>query len=100
MAFQLSSVVKFFKPFSHRQCHCVLLPGLDGSGQFFEPFVKALPSFVQPHIISYPFDGCADYDQVLEYVQPLLPTNRDYFILAESFSGPAALQIGFNGLRG
>ena len=96
MAFQLSSVFQLFKPLLDRekQIHCVLLPGLDGSGDFFAPFLEALPSFVHPQIISYPFDGCADYDQVLEHVQPLLPTNRDYFILAESFSGPAALQIG------
>lgn len=105
MAFQLSSVFQLFKPLLNRnkQTHCVLLPGLDGSGQFFAPFLETLPSFVHPQIISYPFDGCADYDQVLEFVQPLLPTDRDYFIVAESFSGPAALQIGLQrpkGLKG
>ncbi len=105
MAFQLSSVFQLFKPLFDRnkQTHCVLLPGLDGSGQFFAPFLETLPSFVHPQIISYPFDGCADYDQVLDFVQPLLPTDRDYFIIAESFSGPAALQIGLQrpkGLKG
>lgn len=73
--------------------HIILLPGLDGSGAFFTPFLQELPATVTTQIISYPRDGCATYEDVVEYVLNQIPRDTDYCILAESFSGPVALEI-------
>ena len=71
----------------------VLLPGLDGSGQLFSPFVTVLPPHIQCQIIAYPPNQCRSYDEVVGYVTPRLPTRCNYCLIAESFSGPAAIDI-------
>ncbi len=72
----------------------VLLPGLDGSGQLFSPFLTVLPPHIQCQIISYPPHHCRSYADVVDYVTPRLPAHGDYCLIAESFSGPAAIEIG------
>ena len=32
----------------------VLLPGLDGTGELFQPLLRALPNELQPIVLSYP----------------------------------------------
>jgi len=73
--------------------HIVLLPGLDGSGLFFEAFRKLLPSSVTTQVISYPRDECLTYGETVDYIYEQLPRDKDYVLLAESFSGPAAIEL-------
>lgn len=80
----------------------VLLPGMDGSGLLFAPFLRSLPDWIRPLVVSYPGDKPLDYAGHLEYVMAALPT-APFVILGESFSGPLALMAAAArppGLRG
>lgn len=69
----------------------VLLPGMHGSGQLFASFVRAFPADIKPLIVSYPSDQPLDYKGHLECVMAVLPEDRPFVLLGESFSGPLAL---------
>ena len=71
----------------------ILPPGLDGTGRLFEPLVQALPSHISPVVISYPNDKPLSYAELLRFVERLVPSNEGYVLLAESFSGPVAIEI-------
>ena len=80
----------------------VLLPGLDGTGQLFAPFVAALAG-VSTRVIRYPHDRPMDYDEHEAHARSRLPSDDDYILLAESFSGPIGIAIAASrpaGLRG
>lgn len=70
----------------------VLLPGLDGTGILFQPFIEALPDDIETLIISYPADLKLSYDDLVEYVISQLPEDN-YILVGESFSGPIAYQL-------
>jgi pimeloyl-ACP methyl ester carboxylesterase len=70
----------------------VLLPGLDGTGELFAAFVAALRGH-ETRIISYPRDRAMSYAALEESVREKLPRDQDYFLLAESFSGPIGISI-------
>lgn len=71
----------------------VLLPGMDGTGIFFEPLVAALPENLSPIVQSYPSDEPLSYDELLPSIQARLPMGEPFIVLGESFSGPLALRI-------
>ncbi|HKO96596.1 MAG TPA: alpha/beta hydrolase [Pyrinomonadaceae bacterium] len=71
----------------------VLLPGLDGTGRLFEPLVQALPSHLSPVVISYPNEKPLSYTELLRFVKVQLPSDENYVLLAESFSGPLAIEV-------
>ena len=71
----------------------VLLPGLDGTGRLFEPFVRALPSHLSSVIISYPTGQPLSYAELVRFVRQQVQSDEDYVLLAESFSGPVAIEI-------
>ncbi|HEY3399875.1 MAG TPA: alpha/beta hydrolase [Geothrix sp.] len=71
----------------------VLLPGMDGTGIMFEPFLKALAdSGFETRVVRYPA-GLASYPACLHYARTQLPKERPFLLLAESFSGPVALAL-------
>lgn len=76
----------------------ILLPGLDGTGELFEPLVRILPAEVQPVIVSYPLDRELGYADLLPIVKAALPRGEDFFLAAESFSGPLAVEIAAEAL--
>jgi pimeloyl-ACP methyl ester carboxylesterase len=81
----------------------VLLPGMDGTGLLFAPFLRAMPEWVKPVVVSYPGDRPMDYAGHLEIVMAVLPKEGPFVILGESFSGPLALMAAAQrpaGLRG
>lgn len=78
----------------------VLLPGLDGSGLLFQEFVAALGQSVNTLIVSYPPHSAWGYEELTPYVRRLLPTDRPYVLLGESFSGPIAINIASQGAPG
>jgi len=79
----------------HRQTiiKAVLLPGLDGTGRNFGPFMAKLPDWLQPIIIAYPTQQALGYAQLVELILPQLPEDAPYILIAESFAGPLALQL-------
>jgi pimeloyl-ACP methyl ester carboxylesterase len=70
----------------------VLLPGLDGTGELFAPFLDALPG-VDAQVICYPTDREMTYLEHEAYVRERLPRDRPFVLLGESFSGPIAISI-------
>ncbi|WP_437850665.1 alpha/beta fold hydrolase [Sorangium sp. So ce363] len=71
----------------------LLLPGLDGTGALFEPFLSTLSADIAPEVVSYPADRALDYDALEELVAARLPADGPYALLGESFSGPLALRL-------
>lgn len=69
----------------------VLLPGMDGTGTLFTPFLRVLPDWVTPLVVSYPPEQPLDYPGHLARVMTALPADRPFVLLGESFSGPLAL---------
>ena len=70
----------------------VLLPGLDGTGVLFRPFLSQLPTqHLEPIVVSYSPTECLGYDELLPVVTRNLPTDSPFVLLGESFSGPLAL---------
>jgi pimeloyl-[acyl-carrier protein] methyl ester esterase len=81
----------------------VLLPGLDGTGKLLMQFAAALSPGVECSIIPYPLNQQLGYDELEEIARALLPVNRDYILLGESFGGPLAIRLAAQqpqGLRG
>ena len=78
----------------------VLLPGLDGTGVLFRPFVRSLPPRIDPRVIALPAGEPLGYPELVRYVTPLLPQSGPYVLLGESFSGPLALFLAASGVPG
>lgn len=70
-----------------------MLPGLDGTGDFFQPLLEALGENIPTRVVSYPLDGAFDYASCLKLVRNNLPTDTPYVLLGESFSGPVAISL-------
>lgn len=73
--------------------HLVLLPGLDGTGKLFDIFVQQFPDQSAITVIDYPMDEHIPFEQLADYIIPLLPINKPLIILGESYSGPVALSL-------
>lgn len=70
----------------------VVLPGMDGTGDLFRPFVERLARRRAVEVVGYPKDAALDYAALTELVQARVP-RRGYHLLAESFSGPIAIEL-------
>jgi pimeloyl-[acyl-carrier protein] methyl ester esterase len=68
----------------------VLLPGLDGTGELFEPFVRAAPIGIQPVVVDYPIDE-SSIEVLAQRAQERLTDHS--IIVAESFSGPIGIRV-------
>jgi len=71
----------------------ILLPGMDGTGRLFLRLLPLLPEWLAARVIAYPNDRKLDIDALASYVCGQLDDNRDYVLLAESFSGPVAFAV-------
>jgi len=71
----------------------LLLPGLDGTGDLFEPLLSKLPPEVSTQVVRYPTDRALSYAELLTYVTECLPAEKPYIVLAESFSTPLAVSL-------
>ncbi|WP_374568789.1 alpha/beta fold hydrolase [Ideonella sp.] len=88
---------------AQRALHLVLLPGMDGTGDLFAPLIEALGDAFTLQVVRYPVDRPANYDELASLVRALLPRDRPYLLLGESFSGPIAVTLAAQapaGLRG
>lgn len=70
----------------------ILLPGLDGTGRLFTPLQKALEPNFQTVVFSYPTGDQLGYEALCSRVALELP-KTPHVIVAESFSGPIALEV-------
>lgn len=78
----------------------LLLPGMDGTGELFAEFVKLLPSWIEPRVVSYPRDQKLSYDQLFPILKSTLRSDEPFVILAESFSTPLAVRFAADTPKG
>jgi len=71
----------------------VLLPGMDGTGLLFKPFVDVLDGKFAVQVVHYPQTGEMGYTELEAVAQAALPTQGRFIILGESFSGPIAISL-------
>lgn len=71
----------------------VLLPGMHGTGELFSEFMSMMPGKRQIEALRYPPDVNSSYSQLLRAVRFFVPASDPYFLLAESFSTPLAIQF-------
>ena len=76
----------------------VLLPGLDGTGALFKPFIEALPHDIETLVVSYPPNLKLNYEALVEFVIGHLP-QEEFILVAESFSGPIAYMLALRKLE-
>jgi len=69
------------------------LPGLDGTADLFEPFVRSAPDGFAVTTASYPPDQALDYAEHLEIARRHLPADGPFLLLGESFSGPLSVWL-------
>jgi pimeloyl-ACP methyl ester carboxylesterase len=70
----------------------LLLPGLDGTGDLFQPFIAAAPADCPIRSMRLPADRPRGYDDLADALLPVLPA-EPFVLVAESFSGPLALLL-------
>lgn len=68
------------------------MPGLDGSGFYFQPLIDVLGSQYPCRIIPYPA-GVFHYTELRDYVLTQLPRHKNVVIVAESFGGPLGIMV-------
>lgn len=75
-----------------RNLPLLLLPGMDGSGLLFRPFLDVLSENVRAQVFNYP-PNLARYADILPLVVEKLPLHEPCVLVAESFSGPLAVMV-------
>jgi pimeloyl-ACP methyl ester carboxylesterase len=71
----------------------LLLPGLDGTGKLLTNFIEALGNEVESRVLDYPKDVPLGYEELEQLIRPVLPADRPFVLLAESFGGPLAIRL-------
>jgi pimeloyl-[acyl-carrier protein] methyl ester esterase len=71
----------------------VLLPGMDGTGELFTPFIEALPSSYNAVPVALPREKKLHYPEYVSLVCSLLPAVEPFILVAESFSSPIAIAV-------
>jgi pimeloyl-ACP methyl ester carboxylesterase len=70
----------------------VLLPGMDGTGELFKPFLNAIESSWTTTTVRYPNHIILSYDELMAYVSSAIPSSEPFVLFAESFSTPLAIR--------
>jgi pimeloyl-ACP methyl ester carboxylesterase len=81
----------------------VLLPGMHGTDELFPAFVNAMPGPKHIERLNYSNRPSSTYRQLLGIIQSSVSASDPYFLLAESFSTPVAIQLAAtnpNNLKG
>ena len=71
----------------------ILLPGMDGSGQLFVPFIAALGDEFNVKVVCYPVDVPLGYAGLEQIARAAIPPAGPVILLGESFSGPIAVSL-------
>jgi pimeloyl-[acyl-carrier protein] methyl ester esterase len=77
----------------------ILLPGFDGTGALFAPFLHALPPEMEARVIPFSTDRICSAAELVGQVLSNLPDDVPYVLIAESFSGPIALKASASHCR-
>lgn len=72
---------------------CIVLPGMDGTGELLSDFVAAMAPAFDTEVVAYPRDRPLGYDELVARVRPQLPIDEPYLLIGESFSGPIAIRL-------
>jgi pimeloyl-[acyl-carrier protein] methyl ester esterase len=78
----------------------VLLPGLDGSGDLFAPFVAIARERFPTQVLRYDHDDDQSAPRLAAALLPALPVDRPFALVAESFGSPIALRLAAAAPRG
>jgi pimeloyl-[acyl-carrier protein] methyl ester esterase len=65
---------------------------MDGTGELFAPLRGEIPAAFHPFVITYPTDQPLGYDALLARVEQQIDEAEPIVLVAESFSGPLAIQ--------
>ena len=71
----------------------IFLPGMDGTGDLLAPIVKEMPRDDTYVIVRYPRTRVCDRSELYSIAREALPDFEDYILVAESFSGPFAIEF-------
>jgi pimeloyl-ACP methyl ester carboxylesterase len=71
----------------------ILLPGMDGTGSLFAPFIAALDRNQPVRVVTYPTHEPLGYEALLLIARAALPEDGPFILLGESFSGPIAITL-------
>ena len=71
----------------------ILLPGLDGTGNLFEPLINEIQNERSIEVISYPLNEALTYSELVSFVGNKIENENSIYIVAESFSGVIALNL-------
>ncbi|MFM9922936.1 alpha/beta hydrolase [Variovorax sp. H27-G14] len=71
----------------------VLLPGMDGTGDMFEPLTAAMGADAPIDVVRYSSTQPQGYAELEPLVRAQLPATEPFVLLGESFSGPLAISI-------
>ncbi len=85
---------------SENQCETIILmPGLDGTGISFDYFISRIPKEFRVIIVKYPPDQALTFDETVAVARQQIPDDcHEPLVIAESFSGPVAVQLVALGL--
>jgi pimeloyl-ACP methyl ester carboxylesterase len=65
---------------------------MDGTGELFTDFVKALPEAFETVVVRYPSDRFLPHSELASLVRESCPVTVPFVLLAESYSTPLAIQ--------
>lgn len=71
----------------------IVLPGLDGRPDLRAEFAAALAPEFDATVLALPDDPELDYDALVQWARARLPSGEPFLLVAESFSGPIAIQL-------
>lgn len=71
----------------------ILLPGMDGTGALFVPFIAALQGEFDTLVVCYPRQRVLSYVELERLVRSELPDSEPFVLVAESFSSPVAIRL-------
>jgi pimeloyl-[acyl-carrier protein] methyl ester esterase len=71
----------------------VILPGMDGTGELFKPFLEVLPENFNARTVAYQRDRILSTKEYLEYIRGACKGASPCVLLAESFSTPLAIEF-------
>ena len=69
----------------------LLLPGLDGTGRLFAPFIECLGDDVAVEVVDYPRDRVLDSEALLATIEFRIEPGVRHVVVAESYSGPIGI---------
>ena len=78
----------------------ILLPGLHGTDDLFQEFIKCRPGSFSPIVVSLPEGEGLTYQTYTDAVSKEINFDQPTVILGESFSGPIALKLAAQNPQG